>query len=78
MDAIDIAKKSYRKTKENLLLAFLLNGIGIPIAATGTLHPSIAMIAMALSVTTIILNSLRPKKKNRINNRKAPKNMQIS
>ena len=63
VDAIDIAKKSYRKTKENLLLAFLFNGIGIPIAATGILHPSIAMIAMALSVTTIILNSLRPKRK---------------
>ena len=57
VEAVDIARKSYRKTKENLLLAFLFNGIGVPLAATGLLHPSVAMLAMALSVSTILLNS---------------------
>ncbi len=62
LDAIEIARRSYRKTKENLLLAFLFNGIGVPAAATGLLHPSIAMVAMALSITTILLNSFIIKK----------------
>lgn len=61
VETIDIAGRSYRKTKENLLLAFLFNGLGVPIAATGILHPSMAMIAMALSVTTILLNSFGTK-----------------
>ena len=33
-----------------LALAFTFNGIGIPIAATGLLHPVWAMAAMAVSV----------------------------
>jgi len=62
VDAIEIGKKSYRKTKENLLLAFLFNGIGVPAAAAGLIHPSLAMVAMALSITTILINSFIPNK----------------
>jgi len=53
-----ISRRSYRRTRQNVALAFLFNGIGIPLAATGLLQPIWAMIAMALSVTTIFINSI--------------------
>ncbi|MBU6297475.1 MAG: cation-translocating P-type ATPase [Alphaproteobacteria bacterium] len=56
--ARDISRKSYRKMMQNVSLAFLFNGIGVPLAATGLVYPVWAMVAMALSVTTIFLNSL--------------------
>jgi heavy metal translocating P-type ATPase len=56
--ARDISRHSYRKTKQNVTLAFLFNGIGIPLAATGLVYPVWAMVAMALSVTAIFVNSL--------------------
>jgi P-type Cu+ transporter len=56
--AREISSHSYRKTRQNVTLAFLFNGIGIPLAATGLVYPVWAMVAMALSVTTIFVNSL--------------------
>ena len=56
-DAYHIGKASYRKTVQNLLLAFAFNGIGIPLATTGLVHPVWAMIAMAASVSTVLTNS---------------------
>jgi P-type E1-E2 ATPase len=56
--ARDISRRSYGKMVQNVTLAFLFNGIGIPIAATGLLHPVWAMVAMAVSVTAIFFNSL--------------------
>lgn len=56
--ARDISRRSYRKTKQNVALAFLFNGIGVPAAATGLVYPVWAMAAMALSVTTIFINSI--------------------
>ncbi len=56
--ARDISRHSYRKTQQNVFLAFIFNGIGIPLATTGLVYPVWAMVAMALSVTTIFLNSL--------------------
>ena len=58
MVAREISRPSYRKTKQNVALAFLFNGIGIPAAATGLLYPVWAMIAMAVSVSSIFVNSL--------------------
>ncbi|MGH2703534.1 MAG: heavy metal translocating P-type ATPase [Actinomycetota bacterium] len=58
LEAREISARSYRKTKQNVFLAFLFNGIGIPLAATGLIYPVWAMVAMALSVTTIFLNSI--------------------
>ncbi|GAA2551067.1 heavy metal translocating P-type ATPase [Neomicrococcus aestuarii] len=52
------SRSSYRRTRQNVSLAFLFNGIGIPAAATGLVYPVWAMVAMALSVTTIFINSL--------------------
>ncbi|MDA8285065.1 MAG: HAD-IC family P-type ATPase, partial [Actinomycetota bacterium] len=56
--ARDISARSYRKTCQNVALAFTFNGIGIPLAATGLLSPVWAMAAMAVSVTAIFANSL--------------------
>jgi cation transport ATPase len=53
-----ISRRGYRKMLQNVTLAFLFNGIGIPAAATGLVYPVWAMIAMAVSVTTIFFNSL--------------------
>ncbi len=53
-----ISRNSYRKMLQNIALAFLFNGIGIPVAATGLIYPVWAMVAMAVSVTAIFANSL--------------------
>jgi heavy metal translocating P-type ATPase len=58
LDAYMISRQSYRKIVQNVLLAFLFNGIGIPAAATGLVYPVWGMVAMAASVTTIFINSL--------------------
>jgi len=56
--AREISRRSYGKMVQNVSLAFLFNGIGIPIAATGLIYPIWAMMAMAVSVTAIFFNSL--------------------
>jgi heavy metal translocating P-type ATPase len=56
-EAITIGGMSYRKTVQNLWLAFFFNGVGVPLAATGVVHPSWAMAAMAASVTLVLANS---------------------
>ncbi|MES1945357.1 heavy metal translocating P-type ATPase, partial [Salinisphaera sp. PC39] len=56
--AWDISRWGYRKMLQNVGLAFLFNGIGIPLAATGLIYPVWAMAAMAASVTAIFVNSL--------------------
>lgn len=58
LEARDISRRSYRRTQQNVALAFLFNGIGVPLATTGLVYPVWAMVAMALSVTSIFLNSL--------------------
>ena len=47
-------------------LTFFFNGVGVPLATTGIVHPSWAMIAMAASVSAVLANSfggrlLRPR-----------------
>jgi heavy metal translocating P-type ATPase len=56
-DAFAIGRASYRKTVQNLALAFSFNGIGVPLAVTGLVHPVWAMIAMAASVSAVLSNS---------------------
>ena len=56
--AREISRRSYRKMLQNVSLAFLFNGLGVPLAATGLVYPVWAMAAMAVSVTTIFFNSL--------------------
>lgn len=57
VDAYLIGKASYRKTVQNLTLAFTFNGIGVPLAVTGLVHPVWAMVAMVASVSTVLTNS---------------------
>ncbi|TAK83543.1 MAG: cadmium-translocating P-type ATPase [Betaproteobacteria bacterium] len=57
VDAYYIGRASYRKTVQNLSLALAFNGIGVPLATTGLVHPVWAMIAMAASVSTVLTNS---------------------
>lgn len=57
VDAYHIGKKSYAKTVQNLVFAFSFNAVGVPLATTGLVHPVWAMIAMAASVTAVLLNS---------------------
>ena len=56
--AREISRHSYQKMVQNIFLAFAFNGIGIPVAATGLIDPIWAMLAMAVSVTAIFINSL--------------------
>ncbi len=58
VEAREISRQGYRKMLQNVSLAFLFNGVGVPVAATGLLYPVWAMVAMAASVTTIFVNSL--------------------
>ena len=57
MDAYEIGKNSYAKTKQNLIIAFGFNGLGVPAAMTGLVHPVFAMLAMVASVTLVLANS---------------------
>ncbi|MDP8957857.1 MAG: heavy metal translocating P-type ATPase [Actinomycetota bacterium] len=59
MDAHEIGVRSYQRTKENLTLAFAFNGIGVPAATTGLVHPIWAMVAMVASVSAVLGNSFR-------------------
>lgn len=59
LEAREISRWSYRKMVQNVTLAVLFNGIGVPLAATGLVYPIWAMSAMAISVTAIFYNSLR-------------------
>jgi cation transport ATPase len=69
VEAFSIGRLSYRKTLQNLALAFAFNGVGVPLAVTGLVHPVWAMIAMAASVSAVLTNSfagrLLPAKKRR-------------
>ncbi len=59
MDAHEIGIRSYRRTKQNLVVAFAFSGIGVPAATTGFVHPVWAMIAMIASVSAVLINSFR-------------------
>ncbi|MBI1220742.1 MAG: heavy metal translocating P-type ATPase [Rhodobacteraceae bacterium] len=58
VEARRISRRGYVKMLQNVSLAFLFNGIGVPAAATGLVYPVWAMAAMAASVTAIFVNSL--------------------
>lgn len=63
--ALEVAKATMRKVKQNLFWAFIYNTLGIPIAA-GLLYPFISLVIspeiaglfMALSSITVTLNTL--------------------
>ena len=64
--AFALSHATMKIIRQNLMFAFLYNGLGIPLAAgilypfTGwLLNPMIASVAMSLSSVSVILNSLR-------------------
>ena len=56
--ARDIGRSNYRRTQQNVVFAFLFNGIGVPLAATGLVYPLWAMVVMVVSVTAVLVNSM--------------------
>jgi heavy metal translocating P-type ATPase len=56
--AREIGRSSYRRLRQNVVFAFLLNGIGVPLAATGLVFPIWAMAVMIASVTAVLANSM--------------------
>ena len=64
--AVDLSRATMRNIRENLVFAFIYNGLGIPIAAGAlypalglTLSPIIAAGAMALSSLSVVTNANR-------------------
>jgi P-type Cu+ transporter len=62
--AIEIARKTVSKIKQNLVYAFAYNIILIPIAGSGLLYPALAGIAMAASSVSVTMSSLALKRWN--------------
>lgn len=57
VEAIELARRSYRLTVTYVVLALSFNGIGVLAAMTGRVAPVWAMLAMAVSVSVVLSNS---------------------
>jgi P-type Cu+ transporter len=57
LTARELARRSYRLTVVNVVLALTFNGIGVLAAVSGLVYPVWAMLAMAVSVGVVLLNS---------------------
>jgi P-type Cu+ transporter len=62
--ALDIARRTRAKIRQNLFWAFVYNVVGIPLAALGILSPVVAGAAMALSSVSVVGNTLLLKRWN--------------
>jgi heavy metal translocating P-type ATPase len=61
LDVFSIAARARRVIAQNLFWAFIYNGVGITLAATGILTPILAAAAMVLSSLSVVTNSRRLK-----------------
>lgn len=57
IEARELARRSYRLTLTNVVLALAFNGIGLLAAITGAVQPMWAMLAMATSVKVVLADS---------------------
>jgi heavy metal translocating P-type ATPase len=55
--AHELARRSYNLTATNVALALAFNGIGVLAAVSGVVQPVWAMLAMAVSVSVVLINS---------------------
>jgi Cu+-exporting ATPase len=57
-EAIALASQIHKRIRLNLVLAFVYNIAGIPLAALGLLNPVFAGTAMALSSVSVVGSAL--------------------
>ncbi len=57
VEARELARRSYRLTFTNVVLALVFNGVGVLAAISGFVQPAWAMLAMAVSVGLVLTNS---------------------
>lgn len=62
ISSIKLSNATFKKIKQNYFWAWFYNGVAIPAAFFGLLHPMIGASAMALSSLNVVINSLRLKK----------------
>jgi Cu+-exporting ATPase len=56
--ALAVSRATVAKIRQNLFWAFVYNVVGIPLAASGALSPTVAGAAMALSSVSVVTNAL--------------------
>ena len=67
-DGIALSRRTLTTVKANLAWAFSYNLVALPLALTGTLSPTQAAVAMALSSFLVVINSMRLRKFSSLHN----------